>query len=201
MGDQASTLDGSFGHDDYQSAQAVAASAGGKATGGGCAECHTGNWIHVRYEYPSEQAVTDAVYVVQKPNGGKAGGEVITEGVLTVTQQSAYEYIHVDLGDYKGEVEVFFYDDPTEPETAEDQGKVADEKGFFSRVADGIAGVADWTGGVVMGDFNEDMSTGQVITNAAVTMVPGVDQVADIRDLVANGKALVWDKRYGEIAV
>lgn len=201
MGDQAHTLDGSFGHDDYQNAQAAAASAGGKATGGGCAECHTGNWIHVRYEYPSEQAVTDAVFVVQKPNGGKPGGEVITEGVLTVTQQSAHEFIHVDLGDYNGEVEVFFYDDPTEPETAEDSGKVVDEKGFFSRVADGIAGTADWAGGVVMGDFNEDMSTGQVITNAVVTMVPGVDQVADIRDLVANGKALVWDRRYGEIAV
>lgn len=60
---------------------------------------------------------------------------------------------------------------------------------------------AEWTWDVAQGDFNEDMSTGQIITNAVVTAVPGIDQVADARDLIANGKALIWDRRYSELVV
>ncbi len=59
----------------------------------------------------------------------------------------------------------------------------------------------DWVWGALQGDFNENPSVGQIITNAAITAIPLVDQVADARDLTANLKALVWDKRYNEIAV
>ena len=59
----------------------------------------------------------------------------------------------------------------------------------------------EWIWGVLEGDFNENPTVGQIITNAAITAIPLVDQVADARDLVANLKALIWDKRYNEIAV
>src|SRR5688572_4284799 len=98
--------------DEYQNVQAIAASARGNATGGGCAECHDGNWIHVRYEYTEGDPITDAVFVVQKPNDGRQGGEVITEGVLAIGPQAEHDFVHVDLGDYSGPVEVFFFDDP-----------------------------------------------------------------------------------------
>ncbi len=193
---------------EYSNAQSVAASQKGKATGGSTAECHEGNWIHVRYEYPSSQPVTDAVFVVQKPNGGEPGGEVITEGVLTVTEQSEHEFIHVDLGDYNGEVEVFFFDDPTEPDPTPEPAPVEDKRAWYERAADAVISAgeavtdgASWTWDVVQGDFNEDMSTGQIITNAVVTAIPGIDQVADLRDLIANSKLLLWDKRYNEIGV
>lgn len=189
-------------------AQQLASSEGGRNVDDGCAHCHVGNWIHVRYEYPSEQAVTNAAYVVQKPNGGQPGGEVITEGVLTVTEQSAHQFIHVDLGDYNGEVEVFFFDDPTEPAPVPEPAPVEDERAWYEQAADAViaaaAAVADgaeWVGEIAMGDFNDDMSTSQIVTNAIVTAIPGVDQVADVRDLVANGKYLIWDKRYNEIGV
>ena len=193
---------------EYNDAQTAASSEGGQVSSNACKSCHMGNWIHIRYEYTEEDAITDAVYVVQKPNGGEPGGEVIIEGVLTVTDQSAHKYIHVDLGDYNGEVEVFFFDDPTEPVPFKEPAPVVDERGWLEWAADGvIAGwnatgeAISWTGDVLAGDFNEDMSTGQIITNAVVTAVPVVDQVADARDLVANGKLLIWDKRYNEIGV
>lgn len=192
-------MDGSG--NEYANAQAVAATQRGAATGGGCAECHVGNWIHVRYEYTEGDPVTDAVFVVQKPNEGKPGGEVVAEGVLTVSPQAEHEFVHVDLGDYSGPVEVFFFDDPTEPVPIEETPEVADERGWLARAADAVVDSAKWSGGVLQGDFNEDMSTGQIITNAVVTAVPVVDQVADARDLIANGKYLIWDKRYNEIAV
>ena len=59
----------------------------------------------------------------------------------------------------------------------------------------------DWIWGALQGDFNENPTIGQIIANAAITAIPLVDQVADGRDLVANLKALIWDKRYNEMAV
>lgn len=44
----------------------------------------------------------------------------------------------------------------------------------------------DWFWGVLQGDFKEDQSTGQIVVGTAISMIPVIDQVADIRDLVAN---------------
>lgn len=191
--------DGSGG--EYQNAQAIAASERGAATGGGCAECHDGNWIHIRYEYTEGDPVTDAVFVVQKANGEQSGGDVIAEGVLSIGPDAEHRFVHVDLGDYDGPVDVLFYDDPTEPAPYSEPAPVEDERGWLRRAADAVVGGAEWIGEVGMGDFNENMSTGQIITNAIVTAVPGIDQVADARDLIANGKYLLWDKRYNELGV
>ena len=185
----------------YDAAQAAAASQSGSAIGGGCAVCHEGNWIHVRYEYTEGEPVTDAVFVVQTPNGGAPGGTVLAEGVISIGPDAPHDYVHVDLGDHSGPVEVFVFDDPTEPVPFEEPQPVSDERGWLSRAADSVMGAASWTGEVLAGDFNEDMSTGQIVTNAVVTAIPVVDQVADARDLIANGKALIWDRRYAEIGV
>jgi hypothetical protein len=46
-------------------------------------------------------------------------------------------------------------------------------------------GALDWLWGVLLGEFNRDPSAGQVVTGMLVTMVPGLDQVADVRDVTA----------------
>lgn len=48
----------------------------------------------------------------------------------------------------------------------------------------------EWLWEAVQGDFNEARSTGQIAFDAAVSMVPGVDQVCDVRDIIANCKAI-----------
>ncbi|GAB3554585.1 hypothetical protein GCM10027343_42750 [Noviherbaspirillum agri] len=50
-----------------------------------------------------------------------------------------------------------------------------------------------WFWEAVQGDFNEDRSTGQIVMDAAVSMIPLVDQVCDVRDLIANCKKLIQD--------
>ena len=191
--------------DEFAEGQTAAAGLGNRTSNNGCAECHTGNWVHVRYDYTEGDPITDASFVVQKPNGGVPGGEVLFEDVVSIGPDSSHKYVHVDLGDYDGEVEVFFFDDPTEPVPYVEPQPVEDERSWIRRAAEstmqGISDAASWTGEVLQGDFNEDMTTGQIVTNALVTAVPGIDQVADARDLIANGKALIWDKRYGELAV
>lgn len=44
----------------------------------------------------------------------------------------------------------------------------------------------DWLWGSLQGDFNEDPSAGQIVVGTVISMIPFVDQIADVRDLVAN---------------
>lgn len=44
----------------------------------------------------------------------------------------------------------------------------------------------DWFWGVLQGDFNEDASLSQTIVGSIITAIPILDQVADIRDVIAN---------------
>ena len=43
-----------------------------------------------------------------------------------------------------------------------------------------------WFWGVLQGDFNEDQTTGQIVVGTVISMIPFVDQAADIRDFFAN---------------
>lgn len=47
-----------------------------------------------------------------------------------------------------------------------------------------------WLWQSIQGDFNEERSTGQIAFDAAVSMIPLVDQLCDVRDLVANCRKL-----------
>lgn len=187
---------------EFEDSQQGASGLGGRDADEGCAVCHDGNWVHVRYEYTDGSPVTDAIYVVQKPNDGKPGGDIIAEGAVTVSERSAHDYVHVDLGDYDGEVEVYFYDDPEDVIPYEEPNPVPDDRAWWEKAVDatvdGLRAAGDWAGGTLMGDWNEDMSTSQIIANTVLTMVPGIDQVGDIRDLAANAYKLIWEERWND---
>lgn len=44
----------------------------------------------------------------------------------------------------------------------------------------------EWFWGVLQGDFNEDPSMSQTIVSSIITAIPIVDQIADVRDVIAN---------------
>ncbi|MGC3835188.1 PAAR-like domain-containing protein [Moritella viscosa] len=58
--------------------------------------------------------------------------------------------------------------------------------GFWENTWRKASSSASWIWGVLLGDFNDDASVEQIIANTALTMIPVVDQVGDIRDLTAN---------------
>jgi hypothetical protein len=47
-----------------------------------------------------------------------------------------------------------------------------------------------WLWEAVQGDFNDNRSTSQIAFDAAISMIPLVDQVCDIRDLISNCRAI-----------
>ncbi len=65
------------------------------------------------------------------------------------------------------------------------------EVGFWENAWKRMSGAASWIWGVILGDFNDDASVEQIIANTAITMIPVVDQVADVRDLSANVMTLL----------
>lgn len=51
----------------------------------------------------------------------------------------------------------------------------------------------EWFWEAIQGDFNEERSTSQLVIDAAISMIPLVDQVCDVRDLIANCNKLRKD--------
>lgn len=63
----------------------------------------------------------------------------------------------------------------------------------------GLEGKSLWLWETLQGDFHEDPSTAQIVTGTVFSMIPLVDQICDVRDLIANcrkineeGGANVW---------
>jgi hypothetical protein len=56
-----------------------------------------------------------------------------------------------------------------------------------------MSAAAEWLWDVIQGDFNEEQTTAQVITGTAISMIPFVDQLCDVRDIVANCRKINED--------
>lgn len=50
-----------------------------------------------------------------------------------------------------------------------------------------------WLWEAIEGDFNDDRSASQILVDAAISMIPLVDQLCDVRDLIANVRKLSKD--------
>ena len=84
---------------------------------------------------------------------------------------------------------------PPEPTVPADNMRVALAyiTGAPEKLFDASVDTALWVWEAIQGDFNQDRSTGQIAFDAAVSMVPLVDQICDMRDLVANCRELQKD--------
>jgi hypothetical protein len=56
-----------------------------------------------------------------------------------------------------------------------------------------LEAAAQWIWEVIQGDFNDDQTTAQGITSSIISMIPVVDQICDVRDVVANCRKINQD--------
>jgi hypothetical protein len=56
-----------------------------------------------------------------------------------------------------------------------------------------LSAAAEWIWTVLQGDFAEEQSTAQIVTGTVISMIPLVDQICDVRDVVANCKKINED--------
>lgn len=65
--------------------------------------------------------------------------------------------------------------------------------GWLSGLSRKMEAAGVWIWETIQGDFNDNQTTGQVVTGTIISMIPLVDQICDIRDLVANSKKINED--------
>ncbi|MDP9911448.1 hypothetical protein J2W27_003572 [Variovorax boronicumulans] len=56
-----------------------------------------------------------------------------------------------------------------------------------------LSAAAEWIWVVLQGDFAEEQSTAQTVTATVISMIPFVDQICDVRDIVANCRKINED--------
>src|SRR5215213_10038683 len=158
--------------------------------------CPNKNWIELVYKYDSRRAVSNASYEIfdAATNQSLAAGCLDNMGFARVE----------GLPDNVTQVKFLFSSDPKPfeiypgykpkphnltPESTE----VKEEDGT-------VVSVAKWVGVSLAGDFADDQSFGQIAFGTAVTMIPVVDQIGDIRDVGANLHRLIFRKQYKEFS-
>ena len=82
--------------------------------------------------------------------------------------------------------------DWNEFENAMEWYAAAPERWYQSGKKD-LGAAAEWILNVIEGDFADQQSTAQVVTGTVISLIPGVDQLCDVRDLVANCKKIHED--------
>ena len=158
--------------------------------------CPNKNWIELVYKYNSRRAVSGASYEVF---------DAATNQSLACGSLDNMGFARVDgLPDNVTNVKFLFTSDPKPFEIypgykpkphnlTEESKEVKEEDGT-------VVSVAKWVGTALAGDFADDQSYGQIAFGTVVTLIPVVDQVGDVRDIVANLHRLTFRKQYNEFS-
>jgi hypothetical protein len=83
---------------------------------------------------------------------------------------------------------VYYFEKDPKPYKPEEQPSKKPDVAKAQSVLDSIG---DWLLGAAQGDFNKEQTTGQLVVNTLLGLVPIVDQVLDARDIVSGLKDIV----------
>lgn len=162
----------------------------------GVQQCPNKNWIELVYKYDSRRAVSGAGYEVFDA----ATNQSLASGCL-----DNLGFARVDgLPDNVTNVKFLFTTDPKPYEIFpgyKPKPHNLTPKSTEVKQEDGtVVSVAKWVGTALAGDFADDQSYGQIAFGTVVTLIPVVDQIGDVRDIVANLHRLTFRKQHNEFS-
>ncbi|OBT22927.1 hypothetical protein A9266_24790 [Vibrio tasmaniensis] len=149
--------------------------------------------------YSDGEPVQGATYKLVDQTGASFEGKLDSAGKASVSGVAPGEF-NIDYGEDSRE---FMPNIPTKTNpnfnpNANAQLIIEEAKrgevGFWENSWKRMSGAASWIWGVILGHFNDDASVEQIIANTALTMIPVVDQAADVRDLSANIMTLLSEE-------
>lgn len=162
----------------------------------GVQQCENKNWIELVYKYDSRRAVSGAGYEVfdAATNQSLASGCLDNLGFARVEglPNSVTNVKFLFTTDPKP-YEIFPGYKPKPHNLTPESAEVKQEDGT-------VVSVAKWVGTALAGDFADDQSYGQIAFGTVVTLIPVVDQIGDVRDIVANLHRLTFRKQYNEFS-
>lgn len=134
--------------------------------------------IELRYLRPDGTPVAGATYVVESYSG-----EVWYTGKLDANGYVKIEDVPYDRSSFY----YYFLDDPGTAEI----NRVPSETPEAPPAESVLDSILQWIWGTVQGDFNENQSPSQIAANAILGLIPVVDQIMDVRDIIAGVKSIV----------
>ncbi|RMG54540.1 MAG: hypothetical protein D6717_09415, partial [Gammaproteobacteria bacterium] len=150
--------------------------------------------LELEYLYQDMTPVVRAPYEATFRDGRKVQGRLDDQGRARIRATSAGP-VHVALGEdardwqpNKTESPKNAYHRPalTQKDAEALVTRIDEDPKLRQMATENDPGVGAWIWGVVQGDFNENPTTSQIIVASIITMIPGIDQVADVRDIIAN---------------
>ena len=162
----------------------------------GVQQCENKNWIELVYKYDSRRAVSGASYEVFDA----ATNQSLATGCL-----DNMGFARVDgLPNNVTNVKFLFTTDPKPyeifPGYKPKPHNLTPESKEVKQEDGTVVSVAKWVGTALAGDFADDQSYGQIAFGTVVTLIPVVDQIGDVRDIVANLHRLTFRKQYNEFS-
>ena len=153
--------------------------------------------------YSDGDPVQGASYTLVDQSGAEFKGNLNSSGKGCLSGIAAGEF----SVEYTEDTREFNPNEPTKenprytPETTPQELLEKSKRGsvgFWEDPWKKMGGGASWVWGVILGDFNGDATVEQIIANTAISMIPVIDQVADLRDLTANAMKLLNEEARAE---
>jgi hypothetical protein len=158
--------------------------------------CELKNWIELVYKYNSCRAVSGAAYEIfnAQNNQSLASGCLDNMGFVRIENlPNSVTNVRFQFSSDPKPYEIFPGYKPMPHYFTAESTVVKTEDGT-------VVSVAKWVGVALAGDFADDQSFGQIAFGTVVTLIPVVDQVGDVRDIVANLHRLTFRGQYNEFS-
>ncbi|MEZ8103237.1 PAAR-like domain-containing protein [Vibrio bivalvicida] len=147
--------------------------------------------LHVTYD---DGEGFQAPYKLIDQKGKKSEGELNEHGKAEVSNVAPGEFtieFGEDKRDFKPDARYDntnknpYYKKKFDPNEIIEQTKIG-QVAFWEAQRNQNQTVHGWIWGVIIGDFNENATSGQIFLNTVLGVIPGIDQVMDARDITAN---------------
>ncbi|MFC3032166.1 contractile injection system protein, VgrG/Pvc8 family [Pseudoalteromonas fenneropenaei] len=146
--------------------------------------------IELAYQYQDGSPVQNAPYEVRLHDGTVLTGQLDQNGQARLENVPPGQFSVV----YGEDSRPYQPQDSSTPNplfgtiTAKDARTMVEaEQPEQLQAAQSLASQAgEWLWGTLQGDFNANPSTSQIVTGTIISMIPVVDQIMDVRDIMAN---------------
>ena|GEM_PF-2647001 len=151
------------------------------------------------YVYQDGSPVKNAPYTIKFDDGTQSTGQLDEDGIAQLTDVPNGQFT-VQYGEDTREFEP---QDNTTPNplykritpASAIQMSRAGQTATLDEASNIASQAGDWLWGALQGDFNKDPTTAQIVVGSIISMIPVIDQVMDVRDILANVMLLTDDDK------
>ena len=151
------------------------------------------------YVYQDGSPVKNAPYTIKFDDGTQSAGQLDEDGIAQLTDVPNGQFT-VQYGEDTREYEP---QDNTTPNplykritpASAIQMSRAGQTATLDEASNIASQAGDWLWGALQGDFNKDPTTAQIVVGSIISMIPVIDQVMDVRDILANVMLLTDDDK------